>query len=420
MPSQLPPVGPGLDRTIRRNTITLAAALAIAWTVIQLQSAVTTITTELLTGQTAQAGVASALFLVTLGLVAIPAGRLMDRVGRGPVIAAGFALAAVASGGLFVAVSTVSLGLFLTAMAALGIGLGAATLARVGAADMAPPARRGTVIGRVLVGAAIGAILGPIVFAPLLAGETADVASLSAPWILAALIATVGAAVVLSIRHDPLAIARQLATNSHDEGDPTVPSATAPRRPLSLILRQPGIPAAFGAVIVAQGVMAIAMSVVGLEMHHHGQDLGAISVALAVHIVGMFGLSPVNGIVVDRYGRQISLVVGLLICAGGAVGLAVGATLVTVLPAIFFVGVGWNLAFLAGNARIADATAPQERAASLGALDMATLLTSASMTLLGPAFLSVGDLTPLMLVAAAAAALPAAYLARGRTLAVAT
>ncbi|MFI5292521.1 MAG: MFS transporter, partial [Candidatus Limnocylindrales bacterium] len=139
-----------------------------------------------------------------------------------------------------------------------------------------------------------------------------------------------------------------------------------------------------------------------------------------VHIVGMFGLSPVNGIVVDRYGRQISLVVGLLICAGGAVGLAVGATLVTVLPAIFFVGVGWNLAFLAGNARIADATAPQERAASLGALDMATLLTSASMTLLGPAFLSVGDLTPLMLVAAAAAALPAAYLARGRTLAVAT
>ncbi|MFI5292842.1 MAG: MFS transporter, partial [Candidatus Limnocylindrales bacterium] len=149
MPSQLPPVGPGLDRTIRRNTITLAAALAIAWTVIQLQSAVTTITTELLTGQTAQAGVASALFLVTLGLVAIPAGRLMDRVGRGPVIAAGFALAAVASGGLFVAVSTVSLGLFLTAMAALGIGLGAATLARVGAADMAPPARRGTVIGRV-------------------------------------------------------------------------------------------------------------------------------------------------------------------------------------------------------------------------------------------------------------------------------
>jgi MFS family permease len=420
--SSLPSAGPARERVIRRNTLTLASALAIGWSVIQLQAALTTITTEILTGQTWSAGIAAALFSVTLGLIAIPAGRLMDRVGRAPVIAAGFAVAAAAAAVLYIAVSTESLIVFLLAMAVLGIGLGAASLARVGAADMAPPERRGTVLGRVLLGAAVGAILGPIVFAPLLSGETADVASLSTPWILAAVIAALGALVVISIRHDPLTIARRMAEEAPGSQGPVpssgVPPGPYPRRPLRIIFRQPGLTASLGALVVAQGVMAIAMSVVGLEMHHHGQDLGAISVALGVHIVGMFGLSPILGAAVDRYGRLHGLVTGLLISAIGAVGLVLGPTLTTVLPSIFLVGAGWNLAYLAGTARIADATEPEERAASLGALDMAGLLTSATMAVLGPALLSVMNLGPLMLVAAMAAVVPAAVLARGRTVAV--
>ena len=423
----LPPTGPALDRVIRRNTITLASALAIGWTIIQLQAALTTITTETLTGQTWSAGMASALFSVTLGLVAIPAGRLMDRLGRGPVIVGGFVVAALAAAVLFVAVSTQSLALFLVAMAVLGIGLGAASLSRVGAADMAPPERRGTVLGRVLLGAAVGAVLGPILFAPLLSGASGDVSTLSTPWILAAVIAALGAVVVLSIRYDPLTIARRMAAEAPGSQGPVV-SPTSPgrprrakssppeplRRPLGVIFRQPGLGAAVGAVVVAQGVMAIAMSVVGLEMHHHGQDLGAISVALGVHIVGMFGLSPILGAAVDRFGRLPGLVGGLLVCAIGAVGLVLGPTLTTVLPSIFLVGVGWNLVYLAGTARVADATEPEERAASLGALDMAGLFTSASMAVLGPALLSVVNIGPLMLLAAVVAVLPAIALARGR------
>ncbi|HVQ23103.1 MAG TPA: MFS transporter, partial [Candidatus Saccharimonadia bacterium] len=285
----------------------------------------------------------------------------------------------------------------------------------------------GTVLGRVLLGAAVGAVLGPILFAPLLSGASGDASTLSTPWILAALIAAVGAVVVVSIRYDPLTIARRMAeeapgsqgplldappvsTTSQHDASPLEPV----RRPLGVIFRQPGLSAAVGAVVVAQGVMALAMSIVGLEMHHHGQDLGAISVALGVHIVGMFGLSPILGAAVDRFGRLPGLVGGLLVCAIGAVGLVLGPTLTTVLPSIFLVGVGWNLAYLAGTARVADATEPEERAASLGALDMAGLFTSASMAVLGPALLSVVNIGPLMLLAAVVAVLPAIALARGR------
>src|SRR3989337_2011220 len=119
-----PPVDLALERVIRRNTVILGSIYAIGWAVIQLQSALTAITTEVLTGETAVAGVGSALFLVALGLVAVPAGRLMDRVGRGPVLTLGFLAAAAASGVLFVAVEYRLVPLFFAALVALGLRVG--------------------------------------------------------------------------------------------------------------------------------------------------------------------------------------------------------------------------------------------------------------------------------------------------------
>jgi hypothetical protein len=110
------------------------------------------------------------------------------------------------------------------------------------------------------------------------------------------------------------------------------------------------------------------MSVVGLEMHHYGQDLGAISVALGVHIVGMFGLSPILGAAVDRFGRARSRRRPRVRHRRRRPGPRPDADDRAAL--VFLVGVGWNLAYLAGTARVADATEP-ESAPPLGALDMA-------------------------------------------------
>ena len=79
---------------VRRNTLLLAACMAVYSSVLQLVAAVSSITFVLVTGVTGLLGLGPAIFLVASALAAVPAGRMMDRIGRKPVIAFGYVLAA--------------------------------------------------------------------------------------------------------------------------------------------------------------------------------------------------------------------------------------------------------------------------------------------------------------------------------------
>src|SRR5919204_4227174 len=77
---------------IRRNTVILAATMAVNSAVLQLVAAVSSLTFVLVTGVKGLLGLGPAIFLTSSGLTAVAAGRLMDRLGRMPVITGGFAL----------------------------------------------------------------------------------------------------------------------------------------------------------------------------------------------------------------------------------------------------------------------------------------------------------------------------------------
>jgi MFS family permease len=79
---------------IRRNTILLAATMAVFSAVVQLVAAVSSLTFVLVTGIEGLLGLGPAIFLTASALTAVPAGRAMDRVGRKPEIALGFLLPA--------------------------------------------------------------------------------------------------------------------------------------------------------------------------------------------------------------------------------------------------------------------------------------------------------------------------------------
>jgi len=393
---------PGL---VRWNTFVLAAGLALAWAVIQLTASVAAITMESLAGDATSAGLAPAVFLLAFGLATLPAGRFMDARGRVPGLSAGFALAGLGALGVFAMVGLGWIPGYLLALTLLGAGLGVVSLSRVAAADMYPPERRGTGVGLVLAGAAVGAILGPLVFGPLLAGEDPLVAT----WLAAAALAFLGAAGIWLIRVDPLRIARE-------RGDAL---SAAGRRSLRAIFATERARAAAIAIVATQVVMATLMSLGGLELHHRGHDLTEISGALAAHFFGMFALAPVIGRVVDQVGRRSSLLIGVALLASSAAALPLAPGVAGVAIALFGLGVGWNIAFVGGTALLADATAPQERAGALGAIDLINAAASSAGAALGAALLGAAGLGAVVIVGLAALAPPILFLVRGQRASVA-
>ena len=69
---------------IKRNTVLLALCLVTLSGVLQLATAVATITLVLVTGVESILGLGPAIFLSAGAIAALPAGRLMDRHGRVP------------------------------------------------------------------------------------------------------------------------------------------------------------------------------------------------------------------------------------------------------------------------------------------------------------------------------------------------
>src|SRR5215216_6504195 len=86
------------DLPIRRNTFLLSASLAANSGMLQLSAAVSSLTLVLVVGVEGLLGLGPAIVLASGALAALPAGRLMDRIGRVPVIAGGFVAGAAGCG----------------------------------------------------------------------------------------------------------------------------------------------------------------------------------------------------------------------------------------------------------------------------------------------------------------------------------
>ena len=157
---------------IGRNTLLLASTMAVFSAVVQLVAAVSSLTFVLVTGIEGLLGLGPAIFLTASALTALPAGRAMDRVGRKPVIALGFLLAAFGCSLTALATQTKSTVAVIAGFALVGAAGAIALLIRTAAGDMYPPERRARGISLVLFGSVFGAILGPAVFSPLFAGST--------------------------------------------------------------------------------------------------------------------------------------------------------------------------------------------------------------------------------------------------------
>jgi len=361
---------------VRRNTILLAASLAANSAMLQLSAAVATLTVVLVVGVEGLVGLGPAIVLGTGALFALPAGRAMDRFGRVPVLITGFALGVV--GGLLAAAGAgFDLALpVLVGLVCVGAASATALLARTAAGDMYPASRRARGISFVLFGAVFGAILGPAVFSPLLAGKDLDADALVLPWLAASAFMLVGLVLVASVRPDPSRIARMIGAADGARDD-------EPAAPLSEIVRRPGVLPSMLAALASFAVMVAIMTLTGVVVVEQGHPARVVFPIIGAHVIGMYALVIVVGGLIDRVGRIRALVSGLLVMAASAIGLLWVTSVAAFAFTLFALGIGWSFSFVAATAQLADCTKPSERGRLLGFNDLLAGLTGAGLSLLG-------------------------------------
>ncbi len=368
---------PDLQRAVRRNTVILAAVTAVNSVVLQLASAVSTITFVLVTGERGLLGLGPAIFLTSSGLTAGVAGRSMDRFGRRPVLAAGFVAAAAGCALNALAAQRLSTPLLLAGFVLIGVGMATSLLIRAAAGDMYVAARRARGISYVLSGAVVGGVLGPAVFSPMFAHRKLDAHALAVPWLVAGGIALVALVLVLAVRPDTRTIGQMLS--DRDGHAPAAPAA-----PLAEIIRRPGVIPAMLAGLASFGVMVSVMNLAGyvvVEEHHHAQD--SVFPIIGAHVLGMYALVLVVGALIDRVGRTPALAAGLVVMGASTLSLQWFGSVPMTALLLFGLGIGWNISFVAATAQMADRTSPGERGKLLGFNDLVASLLGASLALIG-------------------------------------
>lgn len=317
------------------------------------------------------------LSLSVLGtaLGAVPASRLMQRVGRKPAFI-GSALVGTLTA--LLCAFSVSQGSFTGLCASgalLGLNMAFVQQYRFAAAEFVEPAQAARAVSTVMLGTLAAAILAP---------ELGDRMRLVGGWSeftgsfvsLAAVL--LAAAAVLTVL-----------------GPPRPRHVTAPRpaRALAEVARQPTFIAAVAAGVTAYAVMSFIMTATPISMHVVDHlTVGETKSVISLHLLGMYVPSLASGWLVRVMGVRGLMSAGLA-CMAATVGISVfvGQHFVHYLSGLALLGVGWNFLFVSGTALLTTAHTPEERFAAQGLNDLLVFGTQATASLLaGPAIIRLG------------------------------
>jgi len=133
---------------------------------------------------------------------------------------------------------------------------------------------------------------------------------------------------------------------------------------------------------------------------------------IGAHVIGMYALVIVVGDLIDRIGRTRSLSGGLLLMAVSVISLLWISSVPATAVALFGLGLGWNLSFVAATAELADCTEAWERGKLLGFNDLLSGLTGAALALAGGVALTALGVAALAIGGAALVIGPALWILR--------
>jgi MFS family permease len=360
----------------RRTRWALFAGVALGSTGHIAAVTIGTIAGNELLGDASLSGAPAASVVFGAAVGAIALSWMMARLGRRAGLTAGYAAGVLGAVIAAAAVLTRSFPLLLAGTFIIGFGNSSNNLSRYAAADLVGPQKRAVAIGLVVWGSTVGGIVGPWLV-PISGGLAVDAGlpAIVGPYLVPIVFVTLAAVLTFALlRPDPFALAHESAIHT-DTG--------AARTPVREILLRPAVLAAVAALIAGQATMVLIMTMTPLHLTQHGHGLEVVGIVISGHVAGMFALAPVSGWITQRVGtiRTIFLGTGVLVAASVLAAVAPPESDEILFVALFLLGWGWNLGFVAGSALLSSEVELAERARVQGTADAVIWTTSALASL---------------------------------------
>jgi MFS family permease len=374
------------DPIQRRTLATLASTQVLGGVGLAAGIAVGSLIAEDITGSPTYAGLGGTFQVLGSALIAIPVARMMFARGRRPGLILGYALGVAGAVLIITAAVVGSFALLLVGSLLFGGATTSNSQSRFAAADLAAPEHRGRDLSIVVWATTIGSVLGPNLVGPAQpVARALGIPELAGPFVFSLVaIALAIVVLVLRLRPDPLVLSREreaaalaaVTPADRASGDPLEPAPThragSIRQGLADVVSHR--PALLGLVTLALGhaTMVSLMVMTPLHMRHGDAELTLIGLVISIHILGMYALSPIVGIAVDRIGSVRVAQTGALILIAAAVtgAFASEGFSIPLTVALLLLGIGWSCTLVSGSTLLTAALTPEQRPGAQGSADL--------------------------------------------------
>lgn len=376
----------------RGNLLRLSAAQLLAGIGSATGFAVGGILAEALTGATEYAGFAQTASILGAAILAVPLARLARSRSRALALSVGFAIAALGAGLVVLGAATGSVIPFFAGMLCFGSATASGFQARYAATDTAPAGGRARAMSLVVWATTIGSVAGPNLAG--LGGGLGRAIGLGeyGGSFLVSGVAFVLAAVVAGALRRPAVVD---AVIPEAPGDPVREAGdTRDGGALRVIARRPLALLGLSSTVLGHTVMVSVMVMTPVHLHGHGASIPLVGLVLSLHILGMYALSPVMGVLVDRWGPPRVIALGLaLLAMSGAIGLVDGLGTTSdgrVMVALTLLGLGWSACFIAGSTLLSASVPAHHRVSVQGLTDAWMSLGAAALAAVAGPLLALG------------------------------
>ncbi|MCY3914727.1 MAG: MFS transporter [Chloroflexi bacterium] len=388
----------------------------------------------ILGGSDAAAGLPTTVVTFAHSIMAYFMGIIMGRYGRRMGLCTAYALGFAGAVLGLIAVLNGIFPLLLISSVGMGMARAGTQMSRFVVGEIFPIDKRAQMIGRIVFAGTIGAIFGPGLVEPssqlakslsldIVAGPPLielplaqilqPVASTAqelttGPWVIACFLSGISFMITFFLlRPEPAVVARQYSEPLIEADKPKVGHR------LGELLRLPNVQLAILSMVICQTVMSILMTITPWHMHLADHSNTMVSLVIAAHVLGMFGLSPLTGYLIDRYGRVTMMVIAALVLVASTIISPLSTQMPYLVAGLFLLGLGWNFGYVAGSSMLADALSGAERTRVAGFNDMLVAFCAGLGTLSSGALFGLGGF---LFVSAGGGVMALALLALIRTL----